>query len=363
MSAANERVRVSIVGASGYTGGELLRLLLEHPNAEVLCATSRSLAGQPLHRVHPNLRGRSEMLFTVPEEVAPSDVVFLCMPHGGASREIDRWLDRARTVIDLSADFRLRDAATYRAWYEEEHPAPARLASAVYGLPELHRREMRSGAEPARLISGVGCNATAMNLALLPLARAGLIERAICDIKVGSSEAGAEPSAGSHHPERSGAVRSYAPVGHRHAAEVGQELGGVTGGESGGFPLDVSITSIEMVRGVLCTAHVIPTRRVEMKDLWKLYRGAYANPQAPEPFVRLVAEKSGMHRLPDPKILAGTNYADVGFDIDPRSGRIVALCAIDNLMKGAAGSAVQCMNVAFGLDERAGLGFAGLHPC
>lgn len=354
-----ERVRVSIVGASGYTGGELLRLLLDHPNAEVLCATSRSLAGQPLHRVHPNLRGRSEMLFTVPEEVPASDVVFLCMPHGEAAGEIGRWLDRARTVIDLSADFRLRDAATHKAWYEEEHPAPERLAGAVYGLPELHRREMRRGNEPARLISGVGCNATAMNLALLPLARAGLIERAICDIKVGSSEAGAEPSAGSHHPERSGAVRSYAPVGHRHAAEVLQELGGSSDGESGGFPLDVSITSIEMVRGVLCTAHVIPTRRVEMKDLWKAYRGAYSG----EPFVRLVAEKSGLHRLPDPKILAGTNYADVGFDIDPRSGRIVALCAIDNLMKGAAGSAVQCMNVAFGLDERAGLGFAGLHPC
>lgn len=359
------RARVSIVGASGYTGGELLRLLLDHPDVEVVAASSRSLAGQPLHRVHPNLRGRSELLFTVPQEIPASDVVFLCMPHGKASREIDRWLERAGgggTVIDLSADFRLRDASVYRAWYEEEHAAPTRLASAVYGLPELHRGAMRRGGErggggEARLISGVGCNATAMNLALLPLARAGLIERAICDIKVGSSEAGAEPSAGSHHPERSGAVRSYAPVGHRHAAEVAQELGAT--GNSGMFALDVSITSIEMVRGVLCTAHVFPTRPVEMKELWKLYRGTYGA----EPFVRLVAEKSGLHRLPDPKILAGTNYADVGFDVDPRSGRIVAICAIDNLMKGAAGSAVQCMNIALGLDERAGLGFAGLHPC
>lgn len=355
MIASSQSPRVSIVGASGYTGGELLRLLLDHPGVELAAASSRSLAGQPLHRVHPNLRGRSDLLFTVPEEVPASDVLFLCMPHGQASREIDRWLDKAQTVIDLSADFRLRDPATYRAWYESDHPAPARLASAVYGLPELHRREMRSGAQPARLISGVGCNATAMNLALLPLARAGLIERAICDIKVGSSEAGAEPSVGSHHPERSGAVRSYAPVGHRHAAEVMQELAPL----SGPFPLDVSITSIEMVRGVLCTAHVFPTRRVEMKELWKAYRAVYTA----EPFVRLVAEKSGLHRLPDPKILAGSNYADVGFDIDPRSGRIVALCAIDNLMKGAAGSAVQCMNIAFGLDERAGLGFPGLHPC
>lgn len=358
----NGRARVSIVGASGYTGGELLRLLLDHPGVEVVAVSSRSLAGQPLHRVHPNLRGRSELLFTVPQEIPASDVIFLCMPHGAASREIDHWLERVGgggMVIDLSADFRLRDPAVYRAWYGEAHAAPERLASAVYGLPELHRGAMRRGNEPARLISGVGCNATAMNLALLPLARAGLIERAICDIKVGSSEGGAEASAGSHHPERSGAVRSYAPVGHRHAAEVAQELGSSDApGISGMFPLDVSITSIEMVRGVLCTAHVFPTRPVEMKELWKLYRGAYSA----EPFVRLVAEKSGLHRLPDPKILAGTNYADVGFDIDPRSGRIVVISALDNLMKGAAGSAVQSMNIALGLDERAGLGFSGLHP-
>lgn len=355
MNSSSQRSRAAIVGASGYTGGELLRLLLDHPGVDLAAASSRALAGQPLHRVHPNLRSRSDLLFTVPEEIPASDVLFLCMPHGQGSRQIDRWLDKARTVIDLSADFRLRSAAAYRAWYEEDHPAPSRLGSSIYGLPELHRRDMRSGSQPARLISGVGCNATAMNLALLPLARAGLIQRAICDIKVGSSEGGAEPSLGSHHPERSGTVRSYAPVGHRHAAEVTQELGD--------FPLDVSITSIEMVRGVLCTAHVIPTRAVENRELWKLYRAAYAPASNPEPFVRLVAERSGLHRFPDPKILAGSNYADVGFDVDPRTGRIVALCAIDNLMKGAAGSAVQCMNIALGLDERTGLSFPGLHPC
>lgn len=340
-------VRCSIVGGSGYTGGELLRLLLDHPNASVQAVSSRSLAGQPMHRVHPNLRKRTDLLFTVPQEITASDVLFLCLPHGQASREIERWLNLAPLVIDLSADFRLHDPIVYKRWYESEHAAPSRLASAVYGLPELQRSKLRG----ARLVSGVGCNATAMNLALLPLARAGLIERAICDIKVGSSEAGAEPSDGSHHPERSGAVRSYAPVGHRHAAEVEQELGA--------FPLDVCVTAIEMVRGVLCTAHVIPTRRVETKELWKLYRGAYSS----EPFVRLVAERSGLHRLPDPKILAGSNYADVGFDVDERTGRIVAISAIDNLMKGAAGSAVQCMNIALGLEETAGLGFSGLHPC
>ncbi|MFI4897490.1 MAG: N-acetyl-gamma-glutamyl-phosphate reductase, partial [Phycisphaerales bacterium JB059] len=258
----------------------------------------------------------------------------------------DRWLGLGTKVIYLSADFRLRTPGQYADWYRWEHPNPAMLGEAVYGLPELDREAIAG----ARLISGVGCNATAMNLALLPLARAGLIDRVIADIKVGSSEAGAEPSAGSHHPERSGAVRSYALTGHRHAAEVHQALGE--------FTLDVSVTAIEMVRGALCTAHVIPTRPVETKELWKLFREAYAG----ERFVRIVRERQGLHRLPDPNVLAGSNYADVGFDVDERTGRIVTLCAIDNLVKGAAGSAVQAMNVAMGFDEGAGLGFPGLHP-
>ena len=339
--------RVAIIGASGYTGGELLRLLIDHPNVSVEAVTSRSLTGQPIHRMHPNLRNRSQLQFTTPDTVGPCDVIFLCMPHGAAAIEIDRWSALAPRVIDLSADFRLQDNTVYKQWYGTDHPAPHLLAQAVYGLPELRREAIRT----ARLISGVGCNATAMNLALLPLARAGLIDRVICDIKVGSSEAGAEPSAGSHHPERSGAVRSYAPVGHRHTAEVLQELGQIN--------LDATITAIEMVRGVLCTAHVIPTRRVDLKELWRLYRAAYSN----EPFVRLVAERTGLHRLPDPKILAGSNYADIGFDLDERSGRIVAFSAIDNLMKGAAGTAVQCMDIVLGLPETTGLTFPGLHPC
>lgn len=340
-------ITASIIGASGYTGGELLRILIDHPHVSIVAATSRSLLGEPIHRAHPNLRGRTDLLFASPQEVPQTDVAFLCLPHGVAATEIGAWLDRAGTVIDLSSDFRLRDPAMYREWYGHDHGAPARLGSAVYGLPELTRSKMHG----ARLISGVGCNATAMNLALGPLARVGVIDRVICDIKVGSSEGGAEPGPDSHHPERSGAMRSYAPVGHRHAAEVIQALGD-------GFRLDVAITAVEMVRGVLCTAHIIPNRAVEMKELWRLYRQAYTD----EPFVRLVAERSGMHRLPDPKILAGSNFADVGFDIDQRTGRIVALCAIDNLVKGAAGSAVQSMNIALGLDERAGLGFPGLHP-
>jgi len=343
---ARQNVRVGIVGGSGYTGGELLRLLLDHPNVTVEAITSRQRVGEPVHRAHPNLRRRTDLKFTAPDDIAALDVLFLCMPHGRSAPEIERWTALAPTVIDLSADFRLRDPAFYELWYGEAHPATGVLESAVYGLPELNRERLRG----ASLISGVGCNATAMILALKPLADAGLIERVIADVKVGSSEAGAEASAGSHHPERAGAVRHYAPAGHRHAAEVHQAFGEIA--------LDVSVTAVEMVRGAVCTAHVIPTERRDAKALWKLYRAAYGD----EPFVRIVRERGGLHRLPDAKILAGSNYADVGFDIDERSGRIVSICAIDNLMKGAAGTAVQSMNVALELDETAGLTFPGLHP-
>lgn len=336
----------SIVGGSGYTGGELLRLLCAHPGVEIGQVSSRSLAGQPVHAVHPNLRGHVDRLFCVPEEVGACEVLFLCMPHGRSGAEIERWRGVAPLVIDLSADFRLRDPAQYRAWYGSEHPAPGVLREAVYGLPEVSREQLRG----ASLISGVGCNATAMTLALLPLARAGLVERVIADIKVGSSEAGAEPSAGSHHPVRARAARTYSTGGHRHLAEVFQALGELD--------LDATLTAVDMVRGVLCTTHITPTRPVELKELWKLYRGAYAA----EPFVRLVADRSGANRYPDPRTLVGSNHADIGFAVDDRSGRVLVLCAIDNLVKGAAGSAVQSMNIALGLAETEGLTFPGLHP-
>ena len=219
----------------------------------------------------------------------------------------------------------------------------------VYGLPELHREQIRG----ASYVSGVGCNATASNLALLPLVRAGLLDAArdvVVEVKVGSSEGGAQSSDSSHHPERSGAVRSFAPTGHRHTAEIGQ----ATGLER----VHLSITSVELVRGALATAHVFPRAPLAEKDLWRAYRAAYSG----EPFVRIVRERQGTYRLPEPKILAGSNYADVGFALDEATGRVVSICAIDNLMKGAAGSAVQCMNLMCGFDERAGLGFPGLHP-
>ena len=342
-------IKASIIGGSGYAGGELARILLSHNQVELAQVTSESHVGEYLYNVHPNLRARTKLQFTTPDQIAPCDVLFIGLPHGEAQKRIESLAQLAPKIVDLSADFRLHDLDVYKEWYEEDHHAPTWVSKFVYGLPELHRDNMKS----ASYISGVGCNATASILALLPLTRANLLDAAkpiIVDIKVGSSEGGNSPSLASHHPERSGSVRSFAPVKHRHAAEVEQELGLEN--------VHLSITSIEMVRGVLATAHCFLKPGTTEKDLWRAYRGAYRD----EPFVRIVKDKTGIYRYPEPKILTGSNYADVGFEIDEATGRAVSLCAIDNLMKGAAGSAAQAMNLMCGFDERAGLDFPGLHP-
>ena len=341
--------RVSIAGASGYVGGELLRLLLRHPQIELAQVTSERLAGQFVHAALPNLRGHTALRFSPLATLEPCDVLILALPHGSAARDIERWKSLAPRVVDCSSDFRLHDATAYRRWYHAEHPAPEWLSRFVYGLPELNRERLRA----ARYVSGVGCNATAVNLALLPLAQAGLIDTArpiIAEVKVGSSEGGNQASSASHHPERSGVVRSFAPVGHRHTAEIQQ----ATGLEQ----IHLSITAVELVRGALATCHVFLREPVDDRRLWKAFRAAYAE----EPFVRIVHERNGAYRHPEPKILAGTNYADVGWALDEETGRVVTLCAIDNLGKGAAGSAVQCINLMHGWDEGIGLDFWGLHP-
>lgn len=338
---------VGIVGGSGYVGGELLRLLLFHPHVTVVQVTSASQAGRYVHTIHPNLRAVTSLQFAHPDTLAPSQVLFLAMPHGQAARAIDRYAGLSECIIDCSADFRLRDPARYARWYGSDHPAPAWLKRFVYGLPERHRTALAG----ARYASGVGCNATATILALAPLADAGLLDQVVVDVKVGSSEAGAQPSASSHHPERSGAVRSFKPTGHRHQAEVIQALGE-------NFALHFSVTSVELVRGVLATCHCLLQRRLDEKEVWALYRAAYKD----EPFVRLVKSRAGLHRYPEPKLLAGSNFCDIGFEVDPDTGRLVVVAAIDNLMKGAAGSAVQAMNVMMGWEEAAGLTFPGLHP-
>ena len=340
---------VSIVGGSGYGGGELLRILLDHPNTEVAQVTSRAHLGEYVYQTHPNLRKRTQLKFSDPAAVEPVDVLFLALPHGQAQHNIEQYASLAPHIVDLSADFRLRDAAFYKKWYNEDHAAPEWLSKFTYGLPELHRADLAT----ANYVSGVGCNATASNLALLPLVKAGLIDLdspIIVELKVGSSEGGAEGNPGSHHPERSNVIRTFSPFGHRHTAEVMQELGVKN--------VSLTMTSVDLVRGVLATAHATVKPGVATKDLWKAYRAVATE----NPFVRIVKEQRGIYRVPEPKILAGSNYADLGFDLDESNGHVVSMCAIDNLMKGASGSAVQCMNLMLGLDETTGIGFPGLHP-
>lgn len=342
-------IRAAIVGGSGYVGGELIRLLLRHPHVELSQVTSESHAGQYLYQIHPNLRSATTLEFVSIAQLQPCDVLFLALPHGEAQKRIGAFAALAERLIDLSSDFRLQDTAAYARWYGQDHAAPEWCPRFVYGLPELHREALRT----ARFVSGVGCNATAGVLALLPLVKAGLLDASkpvIVDIKAGSSEGGNTPSLASHHPERSGSVRSYAPVGHRHTSEVQQELG------LGNVHL--SVTAIELVRGVLATAHSWPTQPVAEKDLWRAFRQAYRD----EPFVRIVHEKQGVYRHPEPKILAGANYVDVGFDVDPQTGRVVTIAALDNLVKGAAGSAIQCLNLMMNWLETCGLEYTGLHP-
>lgn len=340
---------ISIIGGSGYGGGELLRLLLAHPHVELKQVTSRSHLGEYVYQVHPNLRKRTQLKFSDPQALEPVDILFLALPHGQTQLKINQYAKLAPKIIDLSADFRLRDADSYKEWYGEKHAAPEWLSKFVYGLPEIHRAELTT----ANYVSGIGCNATASNLALLPLVKADLLDLStpvLIEIKVGSSESGAGGNMGSLHAERAHVIRTFSAFGHRHTAEVIQEMGVKD--------ISLTLTAVDLVRGVLATAHAKVKQGVCIKDLWKAYR-AIANKN---PFLRVMKERRGIYRVPEPKILAGSNYADLGFDLDESTGHVVSICAIDNLMKGASGSAVQCMNLMMGWEETAGLEFMGLHP-
>jgi len=336
----------SVVGGSGFTGGELLRLLAGHPEFHVVQATSRSKENKTVGHAHPNLRDL-DLRFSSPEELESVDVLFAATPHGVSMEQIDAFQDAADTVVDLSADFRLDTEQQYDEWYDG-HTRPELLDEAVYALPEVTREELPG----ADLIASGGCNATATILGLKPLVEDGILtgnEQVVVDVKVGSSEGGAGGGNASSHPERSGVVRPYAPTGHRHEAEIEQFLG-----------LDVSFTvhAVDMTRGASATCHVFPSEPVSKGDLWGAYRGEYGE----EPFVELVAGGGGVYRYPEPKAVAGTNRAEVGFELDPGNERLVVFSAIDNMMKGSAGQAVHAANVALGIEETAGLEFQGLHP-
>lgn len=344
---------VSIVGGSGYAGGEALRLLLQHPHVSVKQVTSESNAGKFIHTIHPNLRKRTDLKFTSKTQLERCDVLFVALPHGVAMTEMGGLMEKAEIVIDLSADFRLRHAGDYVTFYDHEHTRPELLGEFVYGIPELHRAEMRT----ANHISSAGCLATAAILGLYPLYQAGIVDLTqpvVIEGKTGSSGAGGGVSLATHHPERSGAMRSFKPTGHRHTAEIIQEL---TVGDAAP-KVWFSATSIEAVRGILSTAHVFLKDPLDERDLWKIFRAAYKD----EPFMRIVKEKQGIYRVPEPKILTGSNYCDVGFERDPLSNRLVVIAALDNLMKGASGQAVQAMNIRCGFDETCALDFPGLHP-
>jgi len=336
----------SVVGGSGFTGGELLRILDGHPEFELEQATSRSKENKTIGHSHPNLR-HSDLRFSSPADLESVDVLFAATPHGVSMEQIDAFQDAAGTVVDLSADFRLDSEAQYDEWYDG-HTRPELLEQSEYALPELNRDNL-AGAD---LIASGGCNATATILGLLPLFEADILsgdEQVVVDVKVGSSEGGAGGGEASSHPERSGVVRPYAPTGHRHEAEIQQFLG-----------IDVSFTvhAVDMIRGASATCHVFPEGPVSKGDLWGAYRGEYED----EPFVELVAGGGGVYRYPEPKSVAGTNRAEVGFELDPGNKRLVVFSAIDNMMKGSAGQAVHAANVALGIEETAGLEFQGLHP-
>lgn len=333
-------IRASVVGATGYLGGELLRLLLGHPEVRIGQAISTRLPGRRVDTVHPNLRGQTELTFSAPRELADCDVLLLATPHRTTMKLLPELRPHARHIIDLSGDFRLPDARVYQTYYGVPHTAAHLLGDFVPGCPELFRDEL-AGAD---LISVPGCTATAAILALAPLA--GLVEpRVQVDARTGSSGAGAAAGETNLHAERSGAMRVFAPTRHRHEAEVRRLTG---------LDIRMTATGVQAVRGVQVVCHATGT--ADEKILRRAYRRHYAD----EPFVRIVAHRRGAHRLPDPKILLGSNHCDVGFAVDGE--RITAIAALDNLMKGGAGAAVQCLNIRRGLPETLGLGFPGLHP-
>ncbi|WMX43997.1 N-acetyl-gamma-glutamyl-phosphate reductase [Streptomyces roseicoloratus] len=339
-------IRVAVVGAAGDIGGELLRLLIGHPEVEVAHAVSSRFPGKRVDGVHPNLRSATDLLFSTADEVEECDVVFLATPHRAAMTQMERWTGQAKQVFDLTGDFRLDDPEVFRRYYGTEHAAPHLLGDFVPGIPELYRDRLRT----ADLVSVPGCMAVAGVLALHPLAVESLIEpRAQFDARTGSSGSGATAGEANLHAERSGAMRVFAPTGHRHEAEISRHLG---------ISAAMTATGVEAVRGVQTVCHATLRPGVGKSEVRRAFREHYRD----EPFVRVVAHQRGTFRYPEPKILLGSNFCDVGFAVDEEAGRLVTIAALDNLMKGGAGNAVQCLNIRMGWPENLGLSFPGLHP-
>jgi len=353
-------ITVGIVGAAGYAGGELVRLLLNHPNVRLVGLHGRNRDNQPIAVSHPHLSGSG---LVIDQAMPQADAIFTALPHGVAAGMAAEIVAAGSALLDIGPDFRLHDLADYPRWYKFDHPAPELLAQAVYGLPELHRAEIRAAAQRDVTVIGLpGCYPTATILTLAPLARAGLIGDLAVDAKSGVSGAGREAKADLLFSEVNESVKAYGVFNHRHTAEMEQELQeqgsrgtrgrrGARGGRAGHdanpgvATVDFLPHLIPMTRGILASCHVRPTRPVTQAELDALYREAYAD----EPFVQVVADP------PATKHVLGSNLCRVWCRVDPRSGRILALGVIDNLIKGAAGQAVQALNIVFGLPETTGL--------
>ena len=350
---AGRRVRVAIVGATGYVGSELIRILARHPNVEIVGLVGRDRSDEPIEQTHASLATTGLAVDAARPE---ADAVFLALPHGTAAGMVRDILADGTAVVDLGPDFRLHDPADYPTWYGFEHPAPELLAEAVYGLPELHRRELESLADRrVAVVGSPGCYPTTTILALAPLARAGLIGDLVVDAKSGVSGAGRDAKPELMFGEVNESVKAYGLGGHRHVAEIEQELAALSpAGESnpGVRGVDFLPHLIPMTRGILATCHIRPTRSVTQAELDALYAMAYDD----EPFVSVVATP------PATKHVTGSNEVRVHVRLDERTGRIIVIGVLDNLVKGAAGQAVQAFNLVHGLPETAGLTQLPLSP-
>ena len=347
--------RAAIIGGTGYGGAELCRQLLQHPSVELVRVSAIDHVGEALGEVHHNLLGVTDLVFEeLPaREVGRNvDVVFLGLPHTVSSRIVGELADAEALLIDLSGDFRLRDVGAYNASYHTTHPHPELIPGFVYGLPELNRRAL----ERARRVASPGCFATAIGLGLVPLAQAGLLQHPVGTVAcTGSSGSGAYAKAGTHHPVRAGNLKAYKPLVHQHRPEIEQILRDAGAGP--GFALDFVPVSAPLVRGILATSMTSVPAGVGEGEVREAFAGAYRS----EPFVKLPQK-----RLPEVVAVAGTNFAEVGFALGAPRGDVRTLTvvsAIDNLVKGGAGQAVQSMNICLGLPETAGLvGYLGIWP-
>ena len=343
-------VKVSIVGASGYGGGELARLLAGHPEVDLVHLTAESKAGEAMAALYPNLRSFTDRITTVldVEQVArDSDVVFIALPNGRAMALAPSIVPRAR-VVDLGADFRFRDPATYEQWYKTPHASAGLLDDSAYGLTEFHRTEIRQ----AKIVGNPGCYPTAALLAVIPLLQSGKVgaRGIVLDAKSGVSGAGRGATMGTHFSEVNENVRPYNVGGHRHTPEIEQELAAQLG-----TSVAVTFTPhlIPMTRGILVTAYLPLTGSLSTDEATAILREAYAG----EPFVRVLDGE-----LPQTKATSGSNFCDVAVRVDRRTATVIVMAALDNLVKGASGQAVQNMNVMCGFPETLGLRAPGLYP-